>query len=62
MGILPLGIVGPHGVCDSEIIGNQLYLKTSDSISRNEMRVIFGHFDIDNDGEISFEGNNSSYN
>ena len=21
------------------------------------MRVIFGHFDIDNDGEISFEGN-----
>ena len=31
--------------------------QTSDSISRNEMRVIFGHFDIDNDGEISFEGN-----
>jgi len=31
--------------------------KTSDSITRNEMRVIFGHFDIDNDGEISFEGN-----
>ena len=60
MGTLPLA--GPHGVCDYEIIGNQLYLKTSDSISRNEMRVIFGHFDIDNDGEISFEGNNSSYN